>query len=149
MGGIVMGTMPRKYNVAKGADGLTPLQRKFCEEYVKDFNLTQAYIRAGGSKNYKTANCEGWKLMQRPEIKAEVERIQKALYDAQMVNYERIAGALAQIAFGSDSEANRLKALALLQKQLGLDQIKVTADVNQTIDIKVGITDDDDQCEDK
>lgn len=142
-----MGTMPLKNNAAKGADGLTPLQRKFCEEYVKDFNQTQAYIRASGNTNYSTANTAGWRLLQRPEIKAEIQRIQKAVFEAQMVNYERIAGELSLIAFGSNNEGNRLKALALLQKQLGLDQIKVTADVNQTIDIKVGIDDDEDQCE--
>ena len=144
-----MGTMPKKYNIAKGPDGLTPLQRKFCEEYIKDFNITQAYIRAGGSENYNTANTAGWRLLEKPEVKAEIKRLQKMNYDAQMVNFERIGSELAKIAFGSDSEQNRIKALALLQKQLGLDKTVISADIKETVEIKVGITDDDDKLTDQ
>jgi phage terminase small subunit len=136
-----MGTMPRKCNAAKGPDGLTDLQRKFCEEYVKDYNITQAYMRASGNDNYKTANTAGWKMLQLPKVKEEVARIQKAVYEAKMVNYERIAGELADIAFNSGNERNRLQAMALLQKQLGLDKIVVDANVDQTIEIKVNIDD--------
>ena len=148
MGGIIMGTFPRVSNKAKGPDGLTDLQRKFCAEYIKDFNITQAYIRAGGSDNYNTANTSGWRLLEKPEVKAEIKRLQKMNYEAQMVNFERIGSELAKIAFGSDSEQNRIKALALLQKQLGLDKTVISADINQTIDIKVGITDDNDKLTD-
>ena len=148
MGGIIMGTFPRVSNKAKGPDGLTDLQRKFCLEYVIDFNATQAYIRASGTENYKNANTNCWKLLQKPEVKAEIKRLQEMYYDAQMVNFERIGSELAKIAFGSDSEQNRIKALALLQKQLGLDKTVISADINQTVDIKVGIADDDDKLTD-
>jgi phage terminase small subunit len=46
-------------------------QIRFCEEYVKDFNATQAAIRAGYSK--KTAHAMGWENLRKPEIKAAIE----------------------------------------------------------------------------
>ena len=46
---------------------LNEKQRTFCEEYVIDFNATQAAIRAGYSK--KTAYQQGFKLLKKGEIK--------------------------------------------------------------------------------
>lgn len=43
-------------NPKKGPNGLTPLQQRFCEEYVKDYNGTQAYLRANDNKEIKRAN---------------------------------------------------------------------------------------------
>jgi len=34
-------------DIERGSDGLFPRQRRFCEEYVKDFNMIEAAIRAG------------------------------------------------------------------------------------------------------
>jgi len=51
---------------------MTPKQLKFIDEYLVDFNATQAYIRAGykGKGAYASAS----KLLRNPEIKAELER---------------------------------------------------------------------------
>jgi len=45
---------------------LTPKQKRFCEEYVIDFNGTQAAIRAGYSK--KTAAAIANEILAKPEI---------------------------------------------------------------------------------
>lgn len=47
-------------------------QIRFCEEYTKDFNATQAAIRAGYSK--KTAYSIGSENLSKPEIKALIDR---------------------------------------------------------------------------
>lgn len=47
-------------------NGLTEKQRRFCEEYLVDFNATQAAIRAGYSE--KTAYAIGWENLRKPEI---------------------------------------------------------------------------------
>jgi len=137
--------MPRKpFNgSAYGPDGLTPLQRKFCEEYAKTYNATEAYMAASTTENRVSARVMGYKLLQKPEVKREIERLQKMAYEAQFVSFERIASELSNIAFHSNSEQSRLKALSLLQKQLGLEKTVVNADINQTVEIKVDIEDED------
>ena len=52
---------------------MTPKQRRFIEEYLKDFNATQAYIRAGYSE--RGAGQAAFNLLKNTEIKAEIERV--------------------------------------------------------------------------
>lgn len=53
----------------RSADGLTDLERRFAIEYLVDFNATQAYMRASPRKvSARTAEANGYKLLQRPEI---------------------------------------------------------------------------------
>lgn len=52
---------------------LTPKQRLFVREYVKDFNATQAAIRAGYSK--KTAASQGERLLRNVDIQGQVKAI--------------------------------------------------------------------------
>ena len=51
---------------AKKKRKLTPKQKKFCHEYIKDFNATQAAIRAGYSK--KTAKEIGYQLLHKTSL---------------------------------------------------------------------------------
>lgn len=55
---------------------LTDKQKRFCEEYLKDLNATQAAIRAGYSA--KTANSVGPENLVKPCIQAEIKRMQDA-----------------------------------------------------------------------
>lgn len=57
------------------AGKLTPKQEKFCREYVKDFNGTQAAIRAGYSE--KTANEQAAQLLAKLSISEFVVDLQK------------------------------------------------------------------------
>ncbi len=52
--------------VKKPKQGLTDKQIKFCQEYIIDFNRTQAAIRAGYST--QTAGKIGWENLTKPEI---------------------------------------------------------------------------------
>lgn len=134
---------------AKDENGLTYLQKKFCEEYIKDYDGKNAYLRASDTCKPSSAAQYAHDLLRRPEVKAYIAKLQKVVYEAQFVNYERIAGELAAIGFHSDSEKNRLQALAQLAKILGLEKTIVAADINQTVDIKVGIVDDENKPTDK
>lgn len=53
---------------------LTAKQEKFCQEYQKDCNATQAAIRAGYSP--KTSNEMGAENLAKPSIKARVKELQ-------------------------------------------------------------------------
>lgn len=78
--------MTDKDNSAKG--GLTEKQQRFVEEYLIDFNATQAAIRAGYSQ--KTAGAVGHENLRKPEIvsalnKAKQERCERTKIDADYV----------------------------------------------------------------
>lgn len=76
---------------------LTAKQQRFVEEYLIDLNATQAAIRAGYSP--KTAYSIGNELLNKPDIRA---RIDKAIAERSArtgVNQDRIIRELARIAF--------------------------------------------------
>ena len=52
---------------------LNAKQERFCQEYLKDLNATQAAIRAGYSEN--TAGQQGHDLLKNPEIQTEIDRL--------------------------------------------------------------------------
>lgn len=52
---------------------LNPKQTAFCEEYILDFNGTQAAIRAGYSK--KTAAIQAFDLLRKPNIQQKIQEL--------------------------------------------------------------------------
>ena len=124
--------------------GLTEKEMAFCEQYAKQnyANATQAYLKVYGC-GYDTANGQAHKKLKKPEIKEYLKTLQQEAFDRQMITPERVAIKLAQIAFAEygDEYYNttaQLKALDLLQKQLGIQQQKIKQEVENTV-IKVTI----------
>jgi len=77
---------------------LTEKQELFCQEYVKDFNATRAYMRAGFSINYGSASVESCRMLGKPNIKKRLDELRKELKErnSDLVNqiverYRRIA----------------------------------------------------------
>lgn len=64
---------------------LTAKQRKFCDEYIKTGNITKSAINAGYAK--RSAHSIGTENLQKPAIKAYIEKQMKKLES------EKIAGA--------------------------------------------------------
>jgi len=67
---------------------LNPKQLKFCREYVKDYNGTQAAIRAGYSK--RTAQEQSSQLLSKLIVKSKIDELtgkqaEKAEIDAQWI----------------------------------------------------------------
>jgi phage terminase small subunit len=52
---------------------LNAKQERFCQEYLKDLNATQAAIRAGYSAD--TAYSQAHDLLKKPELQAEIDRL--------------------------------------------------------------------------
>lgn len=122
---------------------LTPKMKAFCEEFVKDYNGTQAYLRAYGG-SYKTANTRSSQMLKDERIKDYIKELQREGFENACINAERIAMELADMAFAvkGDQEYSasiKLKALDLLQKQLGLQQANVNAKVDNKTVIKVSV----------
>ena len=88
---------------------LTAKQSRFIDEYLKDFNATQAAIRAGYSK--KTAHNAGWQNVRKCEIREVLDQHVEAM----AVGRDERLQILAEIARGAMKESDRLSAV----KQLG------------------------------
>lgn len=76
---------------------LTGKQKRFCEEYLIDFNATQAAIRSGYSK--KTAQAIGAENLTKPLIQAKITSFQKRLSDKSEITLERVLKEYGRIAF--------------------------------------------------
>lgn len=99
---------------------LTEKQKRFCEEYLIDFNATQAALRAGYSQ--KTAYSIGDENLRKPEIQSEIQALIKKRSERTGISADTVITELAKIAF-SDTEITgkeKMKALELLGKHLGL-----------------------------
>lgn len=127
--------MPRKA-------GLTKKEKAFCEAYVFDAeSATGAYLKAYGCE-YSTANAQGHKMLRKPHIKEYIDALQKEAFEAACITAEKVALKLADIAFAAKDDEHytasaQLKALDLLQKQMGLQTQKIDADVRTDININI------------
>lgn len=130
---------------------LNAKQEAFCQEYIVDFNATQAAIRAGYSE--KTANRIGSQLLSKLDIKQRVAELREAYLDEQIISAKEVEVLLSQIATGNMDEEvivvegvgegcsqarslrkqvdskSRLKALELLAKRYGILSADVKVDI--------------------
>lgn len=98
---------------------LTPKQAAFVREYMIDLNATQAAIRAGYKE--KTAGQTGAENLKKPQIQKAIQEQWKTVEEKCTVTVEWILSRIAQIAQDEEVRtADRLKALELLGKHLGL-----------------------------
>lgn len=75
---------------------------KFCNEYIKDMNATQAAIRTGYSKN--TANRIGSRLLSNVDIKARVAELREAYFNENIMTAQQVEYELTRIALGLSNE---------------------------------------------
>jgi phage terminase small subunit len=96
-------------------------QQRFVEEYLVDFNATQAAIRAGYSK--RTAGKIGTENLQKPAIQGAIRAAQAQLSKKTEVTREMIvAGLLKEAEFYEDgcTHGARVKAWEVLGKHVGM-----------------------------
>ena len=82
--------------VANVAD-MTAQQALFCEEYIKDLNITQAAIRAGYTPKY--ADALAYKLLGNIGIQERITTLQAAAAKRNEITVDRIIAEYATIAF--------------------------------------------------
>lgn len=73
-----------------------PKQKRFCSEYVIDFNATQAAIRAGYSK--KTAYSQGQRLLKKVEIENIIAKLQKDIQERNKMTVDECVSMLSSMA---------------------------------------------------
>lgn len=97
---------------------LTDKQKRFCEEYLVDLNATQAAIRAGYSE--RTAEQIAYKLVKKSSVSEYLRSLKEKRSSRTEITADRVLAAIAEIGFGKFQAKDRLKALELLGKHLGL-----------------------------
>ena len=88
-----------------------------------------------------SARAGACRILKNQKIREYITQLQKEAFEAQCINAERVATKLAEIAFADKSDQyytapNQLKALDLLQKQLGLQNQKIEMS-SQDININI------------
>lgn len=93
--------MPRHKSQASDPDGLTPLQRRFVDEYLIDLNATAAYKRAGykGAEKGKRIDARASEILRNPRVQAAIAKKQAREREKYAITRERILHELALIAF--------------------------------------------------
>lgn len=114
----------------------------FCYEYVANgYKAVPAYMAAYPNSSEISAKANAHRLLNTPEIKELIREIQKERFEALNISAERIACELAGLAFSdfddNNSATSKLKALDLLQKQLGLQNQKVELGGKQDVIINI------------
>jgi hypothetical protein len=95
-------------------------EQMFCEEYVVDFNATQAAKRAGYSR--RSAYSIGSEKLQKPEAKRYICYLMAKRCLRTGITADRVLEELAKIAFAREGvkTKDKLKALDILAKHVGL-----------------------------
>ena len=83
----------------KKNEKLTPKQKTFCLEYLKDNNATQAAIRAGYSE--KTAREQASRLLSNINIKSEMSKNRAKASKRAEITIDKVVNEIAKIAFSS------------------------------------------------
>lgn len=114
-------------------------QKLFCENYVAcKCNATEAYVQTYDSKRGQGAEQNSSRLLKNPEVREYIAELIKEQYKNKYITAERVGSEIAEIAFSEDDslrKADKLKALELLQKQLGLQTQKVEVSSDIVINI--------------
>lgn len=119
---------------------LTKKEKAFCEEYIANgCRASTAYATIYGCC-YEDAKRRYCKTFRKPEVKEYIAALQKEAFAEACITAERVALKLADIAFAEKEDevygaSAQLKALDLLQKQLGLQHQKIEAEVSTDINI--------------
>lgn len=121
---------------------LNDSQKAVVEYYLSHtpYNQSAAYaaIYPSETRDRSTLDSCASKFFKNPRVKKYKEERLKEIYDASNINAETIALRLGEIAWDKEKDLSSvLKAIDLLQKQLGLQNknVSVNADVNAGITI--------------
>lgn len=115
--------------------GLSDQQERFCQEYVKDLNGTQAAIRAGYSE--KSARSQASDLLTKPNIQKRVGSLQATVTEANASIVDEIKKELRRIAFADPRAVSRWNQSGVTMKdssELTDDEAATIMEVSEKVD---------------
>ncbi|HQK27159.1 MAG TPA: terminase small subunit [Smithellaceae bacterium] len=114
---------------------ITDRMKKFVDEYLIDFNATQAAIRAGYSPD--TANEQGSQLLARPDIRELVAEGQKAIAERTQTFQDNAVDELKIVGFSDLADFLTVKEGGIVEQksfdQLTKEQTKCIKKIKQTV----------------
>ena len=97
---------------------LSTRRTRFVAEYLIDLNATQAAIRAGYSRH--TAKQQGSRLLTDVDVSRAIAQGQRELAERTRANETFIVAELVEIATSGEKTSDRIRALELLGKRIGM-----------------------------
>lgn len=131
---------------------LNPKQEKFCLEYSKSGNATEAYRTAYGVVNESTAAANSSKLLRNAKIQSRLKELADELSSEKIMDAREVQERLTAIARGEVTEEiflngertqrqatirDKIKAIELLCRVQGLFIQRVDANINAAIPIVI------------
>lgn len=83
---------------------LSPRMKKFCMEYASGKNATQAYLAVYEDASTKTARANGYQLLKRDDIRAELNRLTAEVRSEKIMDIKEMQERLTAIARQSATE---------------------------------------------
>lgn len=120
---------------------LSPQHKLFAKEYIAcGYNASAAYRNVYGDDGGTSAS----RLARDPLVQEEIRREMHERCKELQINEDKVLMKLAEMAFADKDDeiygpSVQLKALDMIQKQLGLQKQKIDANVDQTTTITVTI----------
>jgi len=114
---------------------ITDRMKKFVDEYLVDFNATQAAIRAGYSE--ATAQEQSSQLLARPDIRALIEEAQKEVMERTQTFQDNAVAELKIVGFSDLADFLTVKEGGIVEQksfdQLTKEQTKCIKKIKQTV----------------
>lgn len=112
---------------------ITKKQEKFAQEYIKDFNGVQAYLRAFPDAEYESAKTLSSRWLKDKELKEYIAKLVDD-YVKEEVNPNRIIMELTEIAYDrSKPLSERNKALKMLASIYGMENMNLNVNANVNV----------------
>lgn len=83
---------------------LTPKQKKFCQEYLKDFNATRAYKAAYSVKKDTTAATQGSLTLRNPKVQQYLSEVMHQTKAQDILDINGVLDNLSRLAVGKPRE---------------------------------------------
>jgi len=81
--------------------GLNPRQKRFCEEYLRDFNGGAAVLRAGYQCNVDAARVQASRLLTNAKVQAQLQQLRDRVSANAQMSLEQVVQEIARVAFSN------------------------------------------------
>ena len=111
-------------------DELTAEQQMFCIYYSRTFNATQSYLKAYEC-SYDVANAEGYKLLVKPCVKREIERLKEIKRQRIIADAEDIVEIQMRIAFADMGDYVLFGRMGVILQDSSLSDTQLIQEVKE------------------
>ena len=112
--------------IRKDSNGLTPKQKKFCQESLKDFNGAAAY---GRTYNSKGTDASAARLLAKPSVQQYLNLILNQAEEVAQVSLAAVVREAGRLAFSDITEAMEFDEQGVTFKNSSVLPKRVTASI--------------------